>query len=204
MASPRSAGTTTRRRFLRAAAAGAGVALAGCSSIAESTLPGEDFPALHEWLTETSAVGADGTYDGEVVDARDRGTVSVDVGVDGNGGTYAFDPSAVAVAPGATVRWVWVVGREGHSVVADPDRQIGESDYEFESRGPVAREGFEYERRLPDSGVALYHCSGIAQAHWSRGASRLGFGGDGRTGPVALHLEAHRALGMKGGVAVTE
>lgn len=195
----------TRRRVLgtaACAATGGVAALAGCSDGDTPTLPGEDFPAVDEWLTETQVGGADDTYDGTLVDARDREAVSVEVGADGNGGSYAFAPSAVAVSPGTTVRWVWVDDREGHSVVAAPDRQIGESDYEFESGGPVAEEGNEYERTLEDPGVALYHCGGIAQSHWQR-RGRLGAAG-GRRGGGAFHLEPHRTLGMKGGVAVTE
>lgn len=196
----------TRRGLLAttALAVTAGVTtLAGCSDDSEPTLLGEEFPAVDEWLTETQVGGADDSYDGTLLDARDREAVEVDVGAEGNGGTFAFAPSAVAVSPGTTVRWVWVDDREGHSVVADPDRQLGESDYEFESGGPVAEEGNEYEGSLDDPGVALYHCSGIAQTHWERRGRRLGTGGRGQGDP-ALHLEPHRKLGMKGGVAVTE
>ena len=197
-----------RRRFLGTAAAVAATAvgcaaLAGCTDGEDGTLPGEDHPALDEWLTETEVGGPDDTYDGEVLDRRDREPVRVDVGVDGDGGTYAYDPSAVAVAPGATVRWVWVDDREGHSVVAAPQRQFGESDYEFASGGPVAEAGHEFERTLDREGVALYHCDGIAQSHWERRGRRLRVDAAGGAG-AALHLEPHRRLGMKGGVAVTE
>ena len=79
----------------------------------------------------------DDTYDGTVSDGRGREEVRVDVGVDSNGGTYAYDPSAVAISPGKTVRWVRVDDREGHNIVAAPDRQLGESDYEFRSGDPT-------------------------------------------------------------------
>ena len=55
--------------------------------------------------------------------------------------TDAYDPSAVAVSPGTTVRWVWVDDREGYIVAAAPDRQLGESDYEFRSGGPTIEAG---------------------------------------------------------------
>ena len=194
-----------RRRFLRAAAAASagGQLLAGCTGESEEMLPGGEFPAVDEWLTETEVGGADDGYAGVLIDRRGREEVRVDVGVDGNGGTYAYDPSAVAVSPGTTVRWVWVDDREGHSVVAAPDRQLGGSDYEFASGGPVAEAGHEFERSLDREGVALYHCVGIARSHWERREPRLG-GVGGRPGGAALHLEPHRQLGMKGGVAVTE
>lgn len=206
MPSNRSAPPPTHRRGFLATTAFAvtvGIAtLAGCTEDTPQTLPGDEFPVVEEWLTETEVGGPDDTYDGSLVDARDRDEFSVDVGADGNGGSYAFYPSAAAVSPGTTIRWVWVDGREGHSVVADPDRQLGESDYAFESGGPVAEAGHEYERTLEDPGIALYHCSGIAQTHWERRERRLDTG-QGRRDP-ALHLEPHRKLGMKGAVAVTE
>jgi halocyanin-like protein len=199
-----------RRRFLRTDAATTvdGSLLAGCTDRfegddAEETLPGEEFPGVDEWLTETEVGGADETYEGVLLDRRDSDEVRVDVGVDGNGGAYAYDPSAVAVSPGTTVRWVWVDDREGHSVAATPDRQLGESDYEFSSGGPFAEEGYEFEQTLDREGVVLYHCEGIAQGHWERRGTRLG-GVGGRRGGALLHLEPHRQLGMKGAVAVTE
>lgn len=196
-----------RRRFLATAATAMAVgcsSLAGCSSDEDETLPGDDFPAVDEWLTETSVGGADDTYDGTLLDQRGRETVRVDVGADGNDGPFAYDPSAVAVSPGTTVRWVWGDDREAHSVVADPERQLSESDYEFSSGGPVADEGHEFEQTLDREGVALYQCDGIAGVHARE--RRLGSGGGGRrrSSDPALHLEPHRQLGMKGGIAVTE
>jgi halocyanin-like protein len=202
-----------RRRVLQLAglsATAGSTLLAGCS--AESApLPADEFPAIDEWLTETEVGGADGTYDGTIVDRRGASEVRVDVGVDGNGGTYAYDPSAVAVSPGTTVRWVWVDDQEGHNVAAAPDRQLGASDYEFRSGGPVAEEGHEYSRSLDREGVALYHCEGVASAAWNgmapppRGRSYArGVGGVGEASGPVLHLESHRDHGMKGGIAVTE
>lgn len=196
-----------RRHFLKATAVttvSGGQILAGCTAETTETLPGEEFPAIDEWLTETEVGGEDDTYDGTILDAREEEVVEIDVGAEGNGGTYAYDPSAVAISPGSTVRWVWIDDREGHSVVADPGRQLGESDYEFSSGGPVIEEGHEYERTLDREGVALYLCDGIAQAHWKRGERRLAADGGRRGDPPFFHLEPHRLLGMKGGVAVTD
>lgn len=174
----------TRRRYLLAAA-GLATALAGCAGDGDGSdgnggtptpggLPGSDYPVVEEWLTETSVGGSDDTYDGTIVDRRGRGTVEVEVGVAGNGGDFAFGPSAVAVSPGTTVRWVWT-GRGGaHNVEAEPEEQIGESDYEFSSGNPVAAEGTTFERALDEPGIALYHC------------------------------EPHLSLGMKGAVVVAE
>lgn len=218
----------SRRRFLRVtavSAAGAAPLLGGCTDTGDETLDGERFPAVHRWLTETEVGGADDTYEGTLRDRRGRDEVRVAVGADGNGGPFAYRPSALGVSPGTTVRWVWVDDHEGHSVVADPDRQLEESDYEFGSGGPVNEEGHEFMRELGREGVALYPCEGTAGTHWSTGrpgdpAGASG-GGSGRpagrwtvgstalsdaapgAGP-SLHLEPHRELGMKGGIAVTD
>jgi halocyanin-like protein len=193
-----------RRAFLRTAAAVAGCgAAAGCSRLTaeEPTVPGEEFPVVDEWLTETEVGGADDTYGGTLLDRRERDEVRVDVGADGNGGTFAYAPSALVVSPGTTVRWAWVDDREGHSVVADPERQLGESDYAFASEGVVAEEGHEFVHTLDREGIALYHCTGIAQSHWeSRGAA---MSASSLRDPNP-HLEPHRLLGMKGGIAVSE
>lgn len=196
-----------RRRFLRAAVAATvtgGSLLAGCTGQTTDTLPGEEFPAVDEWLTETAVGGEDDTYDGVLQDARGEEAVRIDVGADGNDGTYAYDPSAVAVSPGTTIRWVWIDDREGHNVVANPENQIGESDYEFRSGGPVIEEGHEFEQTLESAGVALYKCEGIAQAHWKSAEPKLDAARGRRGDQPFFHLEPHRQLGMKGGVAVTE
>ena len=139
-----------RRRFVVAAGSIAGVAaLSGCSGAGDTEgFVGSEFPVVEQWLTETEVGGPDDTYDGTVSDGRGREEVRVDVGVDGNGGAYAYDLSAVAVSPGTTVRWVRVDDREGHNVVAAPDRQFGESDYEFRSGGPTIEAGHEFARTL--------------------------------------------------------
>lgn len=207
-----------RRQFLWAtgtvAAGSAG--LAGCIGGVD-TIPGEEYPAIDEWLTETEVGDADDTYDGAIVDQRGKDTVRVDVGVDGNGGEYAFGPSAVAVTPGTTVRWVWTGEGGEHSVVADPESQIGKSDYEFASGKLVGEAGHEYTRTFAEAGIALYHCdgiTGISGAMTGRPDYELAavpVEPDRRSGqsfPTArdapLHFDPHLSLGMKGAVAVAE
>lgn len=138
------------------------------------TISGSEYPAVDEWLTESEVGGADDSYDGSIVDARGSDSPTVDVGAEGNDGAYAFGPSAIAVSPGTEVTWVWTGEGETHNVVAAPDDQIGESDFEFRSGDPVADEGTEYTQTFDETGVALYHCS------------------------------PHLALGMKGAVVVAE
>jgi plastocyanin len=201
-----------RRRFLVAAESIAGVAALSCCSGAGDTegFDGSEFPVVEQWLTEAEVGGPDDTYDGTVSDGRGREEVRVDVGVDGNGGTCAYDPSAIAVSPGTTIRWVWVDDRERHNVAAAPDRQLGESDYEFRSGGPTIEARHEFARTLDREAIALYHSEGIAGSTWRTGGRVRGgrLGGPNRFSPRApaapLHLEPHRAHGMKGGIAVTE
>lgn len=163
----------------------AGIAgLAGCSGDDDgggdgdgggngtNTIPGSDYPAVDEWLTETDVGDADGSYDGEIVDLRGENNVTIDVGAEGNGGGYAYGPSAVAVSSGTEVLWDWTGEGELHNVEAEPGEQIGESDYEFSSGDPVEGEDNQYTFTFDESGIALYHC------------------------------EPHLALGMKGSVVV--
>lgn len=146
--------------------------LAGCGGNGDDdeSLSGEDYPAVDEWLTETEVGGAAPNYDGTIVDRRDEDTVQVDVGSGDNG--LEFGPAAVAVSPGTTVQWEWTGQGGEHNVEAEPDEQIGESDYEFSSGEPVSGEGESYEQTLDESGIALYHC------------------------------EPHLAVGMKGAIVV--
>ena len=75
----------------------------------------------------TGENGAETTYDGwfDGVDTFDGTTdltgeeaVTVNVGVEGNGGPYGFDPAAIRIDPGTTVTWRWT-GNGIHNVVAE-------------------------------------------------------------------------------------
>jgi halocyanin-like protein len=154
------------RRGALAASGAVLVTLAGCGGDngddggdGGDTISGSEYPVVDQWLTETEVGGADDTYDGNIVDRRDLTSVSVDVGADGNGGNLAFGPSAVAVAPGTTVTWQWTGDGGTHNVVADPDDQIGETDFTFSSGDPVSDEGTTFTRTFDEAGVALYRCT---------------------------------------------
>lgn len=153
----------TRRTYLRLAGLTTLITgLAGCSEGGDTddgsdeTLSGEDYPEVDEWLTEMEVGGEAPNYDGAIVDQREEDTIRIDVGAGDDG--LQFEPAAVAVSAGTTVRWEWTGEGGAHNVVADPDGQIGESDHEFSSGDPVDEEGETYEQMLDDSGTALYHC----------------------------------------------
>ncbi len=170
--------TINRRLFLRNVGVTTLLGLAGCSGDGgnggdgESTVPGEDYPSIDKWLTETEIGGADDTYDGNLVDNRDQDTVTIDVGASGNDGNFAYSPSAVLVSTGTAIEWSWTGEGSAHNVEALPEEQLGESDYEFSSGEPEGGSGVKFTRTMDTAGSALYHC------------------------------EPHLSLGMKGGIAV--
>lgn len=133
---------------------------------------GEDYPAVDEWLTESEVGAAAPNYDGTIVDRRGQETITVGVGTGPSG--WRFGPPAVAVAPGTTVRWEWTGQGGAHNVEAEPEDQIGESDYEYSSGEPVSSGDATYEQTFDDPGIALYHC------------------------------EPHLAVGMKGAIVIVE
>lgn len=166
----------TRRTFLRTVSVATVVGVAGCGGNGDGnggeTLSGEDYPAVDEWLTESQVGGADDTYDGTLLDRRDRDTVTVETGVSGNDGNFAYGPSAVVVSTGTEVEWSWTGQGNPHNVEAIPAEQLETSDYEFSSGEPEGGSGVKFTETMDAAGVALYHC------------------------------EPHFSLGMKGGIAV--
>lgn len=164
---------SSRRRFVSVAAVATLTGFAGCATDGGDGngddngdagddggdgLSGEDYSAVDNWLTETEVGGAAGGYDGTIVDSRGDDTVTVATGAEGNDGSFAFDPVAVAVTPETTVEWEWTGEGNLHNVVAAPDDQIGESDFEFNSGDPVGGEGVQFTQTFEETGSALYHC----------------------------------------------
>ncbi|MFO8115073.1 MAG: halocyanin domain-containing protein [Halorubrum sp.] len=136
------------------------------------TISADEYPAVDEWMTETEIGDAARLYDGEIVDLREESDVAIDVGAGDEG--LAFEPSAVAVSSGTEVLWEWTGEGGAHNVEAEPDEQIGESDYEFSSGEAEDGDDIEYTHTFDEEGIALYHC------------------------------EPHIANGMKGSVVVEE
>ncbi|WP_433625840.1 halocyanin domain-containing protein [Halomicrococcus sp. NG-SE-24] len=113
----------------------------------------------------------------DVVDETGKSEVIVKVGVQGNGGPYAFGPEAVRVDPGTTVRWKWT-GEGMHNVVAE--------DGSFESE-MLGEAGATFEHTFEETGTSKYVCS----PHKSMGM----------TGVVVVGEEAGVASADGGGAA---
>ncbi|MFC7137923.1 halocyanin domain-containing protein [Halobaculum litoreum] len=159
----------SRRSVLRASGlvAVAGVTgLAGCSSGSQQS-SGDDTPTEEPTPTATETATSDGgsssggaasfdgwlegvdNYDG-VVDETGSGGVTVEVGVEANGGNYGFGPAAVKVSTGTTVTWEWTGKGASHNVAAE-----GGS---FESEA-VAEEGHTFEHTFEEAGTYKYACT---------------------------------------------
>lgn len=116
---------------------------------------------VEEWLSETD------NYEG-VIDRTDTNRAAVTVGAEGNGGNRAFDPAAVRISPGMTVRWTWS-GEGQHNVVAKEE--------EFES-GPPENRNEPFDFTFENQGTYLYYCErheGVGM----KGAIVVGEGGGG-------------------------
>jgi halocyanin-like protein len=113
--------------------------LAGCTGTGANANSEAGRPEFDGWLS-----GVD-DYDG-VVDAAGRSLVTVVVGPDAE---MSFDPVAVRVDVGTTVRWEWAGGGSAHNVAA--------ADGSFESAYHTAA-GATFERTFEESGVVKYLC----------------------------------------------
>lgn len=118
--------------------------MAGCQQKPRErcpTIPEE--PNYRGWFDGVS------NYDG-TCDLRQRESVTVAVGVEGNIDYFKFGPPAVAVSPGTEVTWQWT-GRGGaHNVVAEQGA--------FDSGKPVASEDKTFSYTFDAPAVYTYFC----------------------------------------------
>ena len=89
---------------------------------------------------------------GDVVDARGQDSVTVEVGVEANGGAYGFGPAAVHVDNGATVQFEWTGEGGGHNVVSQGDGPL-------DSGNAVSSSGVNYEHTFQSDGIFNYYCA---------------------------------------------
>lgn len=128
--------TYSRRSVLRA---GAGAVAAG-ATIGVS-MPAHAQASFDGFLADT------GNYD-ELADRTGSDEVTIEVGVEANGGNWGYGPAAVRVDPGTTVTWEWVAG--SHDVAAE-DGSFG-SELTDES-------GHTFTHTFESEGVTKYACT---------------------------------------------
>jgi len=163
----------TRRGVMRSAAA-AGTAL-GLGVTGTGAAAAQSGPDYGGWFTSNAPGGAVDNYDGTTVDRTGQDTVTVEVGADGNGGTFAFAPAAVRVSPGTTVVFEWTSNTHNVLVEEQPDGAG------WEGHQPIEDQGFSFEHVFDTEGVYKYYC----EPHLSlgmKGAIVVGGGGDGGGG----------------------
>jgi halocyanin-like protein len=137
---------TTRRAVLGTAAGGiAALGAVGGATAQEGTATGGGNvqPDFGGWVEG---------IDGAVEDARGQSNVTVAVGADGNGGTFAFSPKSLWIDPGTTVTFNWV--SDNHNVVPEevPD---GAS---WEGNSTIQNTGASYEFTFEEGGIFKYFC----------------------------------------------
>jgi halocyanin-like protein len=140
-----------RREFVQTAGgATAGVAAlsaAGPAAAQEEDESGDTAPDYGGYLDPVGNFGGPGS----TVDATGQDSVTVEVGVQANGGAYGFGPAAVHVDNGATVQFEWT-GNGSHNVVSAGDGPL-------DSGSSVSSSGVNYEYTFEEDGVFNYYCA---------------------------------------------
>ncbi|MDH5018984.1 halocyanin domain-containing protein [Halobacterium rubrum] len=163
--------TTLSRRGVLRAAAGSATALAA-GAAATGTAAAQDYGG---WFTGDAKGGAVGNYDGTTVDQTGQDEVTVEVGVNANGGSFGFGPAAVRVDPGTTVNFEWVSNTHNVVVEDQPEGADWSGDEE------INNEGYSYSHTFETEGIYKYYCD----PHLSmgmKGAVVVGGSGDGGGG----------------------
>ncbi len=140
-----------RREFVQTAGgATAGVAAlsaAGPAAAQEEGESGDTAPDYGGYLDPVGNFGGPGS----TVDATGQDSVTVEVGVQANGGAYGFGPAAVHVDNGATVQFEWT-GNGSHNVVSAGDGPL-------DSGSTVSSSGVNYEHTFESDGIYNYYCA---------------------------------------------
>ncbi len=141
-----------RREFVRTAGGATGaVATLGAAGPAAAQEGGEGGETVPDYGGYLDPVG-NFSGPGSTVDATGQDTVTVEVGVEANGGAFGFGPPAVHVDNGATVEFEWTGEGGGHNVVSDGDGPL-------DSGSAVSSAGVNYEYTFEEDGVYNYYCA---------------------------------------------
>ena len=148
-----------RRHLLRGlGATAAAAALLGTAdrSMAQTSPTGDSAsevqPAWGDWFSAAAPGAAADNYDGTTDDRRGESGVTVEVGADGNGGTFAYEPPALWIDPGTTVTFEWV--SDTHNVLIED----GPDGAGWSGHGPIENTGFSFEHTFETGGVYRYYC----------------------------------------------
>src|SRR6056297_221066 len=133
----------TRRDVLRGGAVAGAAALGAGAAATPAAAQSDDYDG---WLSDVD------NYDGTTEDLTGQDAVEIEVGAQGNGGTFAYAPPAVRVSPGTTVTFNWTSNT--HNVLLE--EQPSESDWEGHS--PIENTGFTLEHTFEVEGVYKYYC----------------------------------------------
>jgi halocyanin-like protein len=167
-----------RRSFLRTSATAAMATAAAAS--ASGTAAAQSEIDYGGWFDDVS------NFDG-TVDAMGQETVTVEVGAQGNGAAFAFDPAAVLVDPGTTVVFEWTGEGGQHNVVDDAGSYQSELFLEA---------GVHYAVQFETDGISKYVCQ-PHQTLGMKGAVAVG-SAEGETNGTAVEPPTGEG-GMDGG-----
>lgn len=141
----------SRRRYLAALGAGAGVALAGCGGGGDVNRTTYDASSVSAPKEVSDYVSDSSNFDGTMVDLTGRDDVEVMVGVRGNNNYYAFGPPAIKVSTGTNVTWEWTGRGSTHNVVSSGSGPLSSSI--------SSQQGHTYVHTFQNSGIYLYYCT---------------------------------------------
>ncbi|MDY6817874.1 MAG: halocyanin domain-containing protein, partial [Halobacteriales archaeon] len=108
-------------------------------------------PDYGGWFTSNARGGETTSYK-KTVDKRGQDEVTVEVGAEGNGGPYAFGPTAVRVDPGTTVVFKWV--SDTHNILVESQPDGGG----WQGHEPIENTGFSIEHTFETEGIYKYFC----------------------------------------------
>lgn len=146
----------TRRAVLTGAASTVALGAAGTAAAQEAEL--QQVPDYGGWFSGDARGSSTTSFTG-TVDRRGEDAVTIEVGASGNGGPYAYAPTAVWVDPGTEITFEWTSDTHNVVVESQPDG-AGWSGHESVEDG-----GFSFSQTFETGGIYTYFC----QPHLSLG-----------------------------------
>ncbi|WP_188884280.1 halocyanin domain-containing protein [Halarchaeum grantii] len=150
----------------------------GAVVVGGSGAGGGGSPEWGDWFTDSGRGGAVGNYDGSTVDKTGQDSVTVEVGAQGNGGTYAYSPPALKISPGTEVTFEWTSNTHDIQIESAP------SGSSWEGVDSIKNEGYTHSHTFETSGTYRYYCTphlsmGMKGGIFVTGSAGGGGGGGG-------------------------